>query len=76
LFNFTSLAYLNVIWFVNFIDLTVCMLTVALNIYLNARIIDNVLCSPKLQAFRTIKCYLGKLEKVSENPDSALEAGN
>jgi len=27
------------------------------------------------QAFRAIKCYLGKLEKVSENPDFALEAG-
>jgi len=28
-----------------------------------------------LQAFRTIKCFLGKLEKVSENPDLTLEAG-
>jgi len=28
-----------------------------------------------LQAFRTIKCFLGKLEKVSENPDLASEAG-
>jgi len=27
------------------------------------------------QAFRSIKCFLSKLEKVSENPELALEAG-
>jgi len=36
---------------------------------------DTLLCFHKLQAFRAIKCFLGKLEKVSENPDLALEAG-
>ena len=28
------------------------------------------------QAFRAIKCFLGKLEKVSENPELAAEAGS
>jgi len=40
---------------------------------LQPRIHDMLNCF--LQTFRAIKCFLGKLEKVSENPELALEAG-
>lgn len=35
--------------------------------------IKSVFCV--LQTFRAIKCFLGKLEKVSENPELASEIG-
>ena len=49
--------------------------------FVNLRLIQEMLVKfryiffYKLQAFRTIKCFLGKLEKVSENPELSVEAG-